>query len=141
MLAIEPYLNFGGNAKEALAFYEKALGGKVTFSQTFGESPGSEKMPAEYRDKLMHANFKAGDLKFMASDGPPGFESKSGINVTLSLHSDSVQELEKAFNGLAEGGTVLMPLQETFWAERFGMHTDKFGISWMANHAKAGVPV
>jgi PhnB protein len=141
MIAIEPYLNFGGNAKEALAFYEKALGGKVTFSQTFGESPGGDKMPPEYKDRLMHANFKKGDLKFMASDGPPGYENKQGNNVTLALHGDSIDELEKAFTGLSEGGTVTMPLQETFWAERFGMLIDKYGVNWMVNHSKAGTPV
>jgi PhnB protein len=133
MLNLEPYLNFGGNAKEALAFYEKALNGKVVFSTTFGESPGADQMPPDFRDKIMHANFNAGNLKFMASDGPPGVEIKSGNNVTLSLHSDSLDEIERSFNALAEGGTVTMPLQETFWAKRFGMLTDKYHINWMVN--------
>ena len=138
MINIVPYFNFGGNAKEALAFYEKALGGKVVFSSTFGESPGGDKMPPEMRDRIMHATFNAGDLKFMASDGPPAHEIKVGNNVTLSLHGTSADELKKAFDGLAEGGTVTMPLQATFWAELFGMLIDKYGISWMVNYSKEG---
>jgi PhnB protein len=136
MISIEPYLSFEGNGKEALAFYEKALGGKVLFSQTFGESPMGGQTPDEHKDKLMHATFQAGELKFMASDGPPGYKSKPGNNVNLSLHSKSIAEIEKAYNGLAEGANIAMPLQETFWAQRFGMLTDKYGINWMFNVEK-----
>ena len=72
----------------------------------------------------------------MASDGPPGYKSKPGNNVNLALHSQSIAEIEKAYNGLAEGATIAMPLQETFWAQRFGMLTDKYGINWMFNVEK-----
>ncbi len=136
MIGIEPYLNFNGNGKEALAFYEKALDGQVLFSQTFGESPMADQTPEDYKGKLMHAVFQAGNIKFMASDNPPGMDAKTGTNVSLSLHSSTIPEIEKAFNGLAEGGTVIMPLQETFWAQRFGMLTDKYGIQWMFNVEK-----
>ncbi len=137
MIGIEPYLNFDGNGKEALAFYEKALDGKVLFSQTFGESPMGAQTPDDYKDKLMHATFQAGSVKFMASDGPPGYVSKPGNNIALSLHSDSIAEIEKVYNVLSEGARIDMPLQETFWAQRFGMLTDKYGISWMFNVEKA----
>jgi PhnB protein len=136
MNPIEPYLNFPGNAKEAMAFYTKALSGKVLFSQTFGESPMGSQTPDDYKDKIMHATIQAGNVKFMLSDGPPGWQCKPGNNVNLSLHSESIEEIENAFNGLSEGGNVLMPLQETFWAERFGMVIDKFGIGWMTNVEK-----
>lgn len=137
MNAIEPYLTFDGNGKEALAFYEKALNGKILFSQTFGESPMGAQTPDSHKDKLMHATFQAGNVKFMASDGPPGWKSHPGNNVSLSLHSESVEEIEKTFNALSEGAAIMMPLQETFWATRFGMLTDKYGINWMCNVEKA----
>lgn len=133
MKGIVPYLNFDGNGSEALQFYCKALDGKIVFQQSFGESPMAEHTPDNYKDKLMHASFECSAGHFMASDSPPGFQTKSGNNITLSLHYDSVAEAEKYFNALAEGGTVIMPLQETFWAERFGMLTDKYGFIWMAN--------
>ena len=84
----------------------------------------------------MHASFECESGSFMASDGPPGYEMKAGNNLSLSLHFTSVEKAEKAFNGLAEGGTVTMPLQETFWAHRFGMLVDKYGFNWMVNMDK-----
>lgn len=136
MIALEPYLNFNGNGREALDFYAKALDGQVVFSQTFGESPMGDKTPEEFKGRLMHAVFQAENVSFMASDGPPGFELVSGNNVSLSLHAPSVDRIEKAYNGLAEGGTITMPLQETFWAQRFGMLVDRYGIQWMFNVEK-----
>jgi PhnB protein len=133
MKGIVPYLNFPGNGTEALAFYCKALDGVIVFKQSFGDSPMGGKMPDEYKDKLMHASFQCDAGSFMASDGPPGYENKPGNTVSLSLHYESTEKAEKAFNGLAEGGTVTMPLQETFWAARFGMLVDKYGFQWMVN--------
>jgi PhnB protein len=133
MEAIVPYLNFNGNAAEAMAFYSKALNGAVVFSQKYGDSP----MPAgpESKDKIMHATFKAGDLTIMCSDtneqmGPV----TAGTNVSLSLNFNDLESIEKTFNALSEGGKVTMPLQDTFWGARFGMITDKFGFHWMFNH-------
>ncbi len=133
MKGIIPYLNFGGNGAEALQFYCKALDGKILFSQTFGDSPMGDQTPAEHKNRLMHATFQCGAGTFMASDTPPGFEAKAGNMVTLSLHYDTVAEAEKYFNALSEGGMVMMPLQETFWAQRFGMLSDKYGFLWMVN--------
>jgi PhnB protein len=133
MKGIVPYLNFAGNGTEALQFYCKALDGKVLFQQSFGESPMADQTPEDYKNKLMHATFECGAGTFMASDTPPGFEAKAGNNVTLSLHYDTVADAEKYFNALSEGGAVMMPLQETFWAERFGMLSDKYGFLWMVN--------
>jgi len=133
MNPIVPYLNFEGNGFEALAFYEKALNGKILFSQSFGDSPMGAQTPDDYKNKLMHGSLRAGELMFMASDTPPHYEVKRGNNISLSLNFNTIDEMEKVFNGLSEGGNVVMPLQETFWAERFGLLTDKYGINWMFN--------
>lgn len=133
MQGIVPYLNFPGNGTEALQFYSKALDGKIMFQMSFGDSPMGDKMPEDYKNKLMHASFQCEAGSFMASDGPPGYEMKMGNNVSLSLHYNSVEAAEKAFKELSEGGTVTMPLQESFWALRFGMLVDKYGFQWMVN--------
>ncbi len=132
MEAIVPYLNFNGNATEALAFYAKAFDGKVLFQQTFGDSPMES--PADYKDKVMHATFQAGDLTFMVSDSMPGHPVSGGTNLSLSLNFKSVADIDKTFAALSEGATVTMPLQDTFWGAKFGMLTDQFGINWMFNH-------
>ena len=136
MQGIVPYLNFDGNGTEALQFYCKALEGKILFQQSFGDSPMGAQTPDEFKNRLMHATFECEAGSFMASDCPPGYEMKTGNNVSLSLHYPATDKMERAFNGLAEGGTVLMPLQETFWAHRFGMLTDKYGFNWMFNMDK-----
>src|SRR5688572_5563114 len=133
MKGIVPYLTFDGNGAEALQFYCKALDGTVLFQQTFGDSPMGNQTPEEFKKRLMHASFQCSAGSFMASDGPPGHQMKAGNNVSLSLHYDTPGNAEKAFNGLAEGGKVTMPLQETFWAQRFGMLIDKYGFQWMVN--------
>ena len=136
MQGIVPYLNFDGNGTEALQFYCKALDGKILFQQSFGDSPMGAQTPDEFKNRLMHATFECEAGSFMASDSPSGYEMKTGNNVSLSLHYPSTDKMEKAFNDLAEGGTVLMPLQETFWAHRFGMLIDKYGFNWMFNMDK-----
>jgi PhnB protein len=134
MEAIIPYLNFNGNAAEALAFYTKALNGAILFQQTFGEAP----MPqtAEMKDKIMHATFQAGKLSFMVSDCPPDMAVTTGTNVSLSLNFLDAESIENTFAAFSEGATITMALQDTFWGARFGMLTDKFGINWMFNYDK-----
>ena len=132
MEAIVPYLNFNGNAAEALAFYAKAFDGKTLFQQTFGESPMES--PAEFKDKIMPATFQAGNLTFMVSDCMPDQPVSGGTNLSLSMHFKSVEDIDKTFEALSEGATITMPLQDTFWGAKFGMLTDKFGINWMFNH-------
>ena len=134
MNAIVPYLNFNGNAAEALAFYSKALNGAIEFQQTFGESP--MEVPAEAKDFIMHATFKAGDLTFMVSDCMPGQSVAGGTNLSLSLHFTDLDSINKTFAALSEGGTVTMELQDTFWGAKFGMFTDKYGVSWLVNCQK-----
>ena len=136
MNGIVPYLNFDGNGTEALQFYCKALDGKILFQQSFGDSPMGAQTPDEFKNRLMHATIECEAGSFMASDGPPGHQIKKGNDVSLSLHYNSEDKIEKAFKGLSEGGTILMPLQETFWTRRFGMLIDKYGFNWMFNMDK-----
>jgi PhnB protein len=132
MEAIIPYLNFNGNAAEALNFYSKTLNGQVVYKQTFGESPMESS--EEQKDKIMHASFKAGNLNFLVSDTMPGQPVTSGTNISLSLNFNDADEMNKTFTALSEGGKVTMELQDTFWGARFGMLEDKYGFNWMFNH-------
>jgi len=134
MEPIVPYLNFNGNGAEALAFYAKAFDGKTLFQQTFGDSPMADNTPADYKNKIMHATFQAGDLTFMISDCMPGQEVNTGTNMSLSLNFKTVADIDKTFTALSDGATVTMPLQDTFWGAKFGMLIDKFGVNWMFNH-------
>ena len=131
MMKLEIYLHFNGEAEKALEFYRECFGGEVTYKQTYGES--KQEVPAEWKNRLIHSNFKFGDNMMMISDSGPQHVVQPGSNVTLSIGADNVQEMEKVFNKLAEGGKINMPLQDTFWNARFGMLTDKFGVNWMFN--------
>jgi PhnB protein len=131
---LTPYLNFNGTCAEAMRFYEKALRGKITFMQTIGESPAAEHLGPQDADKIMHAHLQAGKVELMASDCPSGMEVEKGGNVTVSIHPDTLDEAERIFAELSEGGEIKMPIGETFWAERFGMAVDRFGTPWMVNY-------
>ncbi|WP_300596503.1 VOC family protein [Niabella sp.] len=136
MQAITPYLNFNGDAAEALDFYTEALGGQVVHKQTFGDTQADYPVAASHKDKIMHALFNAGELNFMVSDCPPDVSVTSGSNLSLALNFTDEDAIEKTFNAMAAGGTITMPLQDTFWGAKFGMVTDRFGISWMFNYDK-----
>jgi PhnB protein len=130
-----PYLVFNGNCEQAFKFYEKVLGGKITAMLTFGEAPASEQQELGSRDKIMHARMEFGGNTLMASDSPPSyFEPMKGMSV--ALHVDTPEEAERVYKAFAEGADVKMPLEETFWATRFGMLTDRFGTPWMINCGK-----
>lgn len=133
MNGVQPYLNFNGNCEEAINFYKDTLGGELIFMQRYGESP----MAGMGDDNaIMHCTLKIGDTHIMAADNPPDQPASSGSNISLALGLDDPAAADSMFNTLADGGTVTMPMQETFWAQRFGMLTDKFGISWMFNVEK-----
>jgi PhnB protein len=126
---VTPYLIFDGQCREALAFYEVALGGRVIFSATYGGSPMAGQAPPEW---IMHATFSAGGHTFGAADAPPGqYQKPQGISVTIALE-DPV-EADRIYAALSDGAEVHMPIQETFWALRFAMLTDRFGTPWMIN--------
>ena len=134
-MEMNTYLLFSGQCEAAFKLYEQCLGGKITHMQTHGDSPMAEHVSPEWRDKIIHARLVLGDNVLMGSDTPPEHYSKpQGFSV--ALHTTDTAEAERVFNALAENGTVQMPLQETFWAYRFGMLVDQFGIPWMVNHEK-----
>src|SRR6187402_359042 len=134
-MTINPYLNFKGNTEEAFNFYKSVFGGEFTVLQRFKDVPNSG-MPPEDQDKLMHVSLPIGSNILMGTDavGLQGNNFNMGNNFQLSVAVDSKEEAEKMFNGLAAGGEIKMPLQETFWAPAFGMLNDKFGIQWMVNY-------
>ena len=135
MIGVQPYLNFNGNCEEAINFYKDALGGEILFIQRYGESP----MKGMGDDNnVMHCTLKIGDTHIMGCDNPEGQSATSGSNISLAYGLDDPAAAETMFERLADGGNVTMPLQETFWADRFGMLTDKFGINWMFNCEKKG---
>ncbi len=131
-MPVNPYLNFNGDCAEALTFYQQKLGARLEGLFTFGESPMCEETPPAWRDKVMHASLTFGDTTLMLSDAPGDmYQKPQGFSV--ALNADTAAEAERAFAALQDGGTVVMALQETFWAERFGAVTDRFGIPWMVN--------
>jgi len=131
-MQLNPYLTFNGQCAAAFKFYERCLGGKIEMMLTHGESPMANQVPAEWRNKVMHARLVLGDHLLMGSDAPPEhYEPAKGFSVSFSV--DDPKDAERIFNALAEKGTVRMPLQQTFWAVRFGMLVDQFGIPWMIN--------
>ena len=130
------YLFFDGRCEEALAFYKKAIGAEISMLMRFKENPEAGNPSAEGcapgidPEKVMHAAFRVGKETFMASDGRCGGKPKfEGFSLSLSAKDEA--EAERFFNGLAEGGTVQMPLTKTFFSPKFGMVADKFGLSWM----------
>lgn len=135
-MQLNSYLIFNGKAEAAFRFYEQCLRGKITNMMRFGEAPGCENMPTETRDWLIHVRLEIGDQVLMASDCPPDrpYEGIKGCSVSLQV--DSIAEGERLFNALKENGTVQMPYEKTFWAERFAMLVDPFGVPWMINCEK-----
>jgi PhnB protein len=134
-MKINPYLAFDGQCKRAFQFYEKALGGKINFMMTMGESPMADQTPPEQRDRIMHASLSVDDQMIAGADAPPQHFSKpQGFCVSVDVPEPA--DADRIFNALSEGGKVQMPIQETFWAKRFGMLIDQFGQPWMVNCSK-----
>ena len=131
MPVLDSYLFFDGNCAEAMRFYERTLGGKMEMVMTYGQSPEPENCPAGAENLVMHASMKLGDRTLMASDVPPSMGPKPMAGFALSLAYDSAEEARRVFDALAQGGSVTMPMTKTFWAETFGMLTDRFGTPWM----------
>ncbi len=129
--SITPYLFFSGRCEEALAFYGTVLGAQVTYMMRHSDNPtgtASALLAPGFENKVMHATFTIGGHTLMASDGCDGNTPFSGFSLALSL--PTIEETERVFNALAEGGSVQMPLTKTFWSPNFGMLTDRFGLEW-----------
>jgi PhnB protein len=135
-MQMNPYLYFDGDCEAAFKFYEKVLGAKIVVLMTHEGTPAAEQVPAEWRAKILHGRLTIGDQVLMASDAPPGRYQKQG-GFSLSLGINDPAEAERIFHALAQNGTETMPIAETFWAVRFGMLIDRFGIPWMVNCEKA----
>ncbi len=134
-MKVNPYLIFNGRCEEAFKFYEQCLGGKIEAVIPYAGTPAEAHMPSEWRDKVMHACLSMDGQSLMGSDGPPEhYKMPQGFSVSLGIENRA--KGERVFETLAEGGTVHMPFQKTFWAAGFGMLTDRFGVPWMINCEK-----
>lgn len=130
---MNPYLTFNGNCAAAFTYYAERLGGQIGMMMTMGESPMADQVPAQFKQNIMHASIFLNGGVVMGSDGMPGQPYPGLSGFSLSLSTTDPVEAERFFNALAEGGTVTMPLEPTFWAVRFGMVVDQFGVPWMVN--------
>ena len=127
-----PYLHFNGNCQEAFTFYADVFAGAINAVHLFGGSPMAGQVPPEWHNKVMHISMTAQGQTLMGSDAGPGrYQPVQGFSVSINLTNPA--EAERIFHRLAAGGTTEMPIQKTFWSERFGMCVDRFGIPWMIN--------
>lgn len=135
MVQLNPYLTFDGNCRQAMEFYQKALGGEL-FIQTVGESPMAKETPKEFHGQIMHAKLESKGMVLMASDNMMHDKFMPGNNVALSLNCDSDEEIKRLFAALSQRGKVEMMLADQFWGATYGMLTDLFGVRWMLNFQK-----
>lgn len=135
-MKLNTYLHFSnGKCEEALNFYVKALGAKPVMMLRYSEAPPSNKCAEEMAQKIMHGRVVLGDTAIMASDAPPGYVTElSGFSINIGV--DTTEEAERLFKALSEKADIKMPMAETFWAQRFGMLVDQFGVPWMVNCEK-----
>jgi PhnB protein len=138
MIQWNPYLTFNGQCAAAFKFYERCLGGKIVAMIPFGDTPHSGHVPPDDRGRIMHARLIVGSQILMGSDGSAGEPYEGVKGCSVAIQADTPDEAERVFHALAENGTIVMPMQQTFWAARFGMLTDQFGVPWMINCEKAG---
>jgi len=131
-MELAPYLNFSGNCEEAFHFYAKVLNGKITYIQHFGDSPMADRVGPDFAKKVMHATLEFEGRHLYGCDAPPDMQSPMK-GFALSLETASPEESEKLFQAIADGGTITMPFQKTFWSSGFGMLKDKYGVPWMVN--------
>jgi PhnB protein len=135
-MAVDVYLVFNGNCREAIEFYAKVFKTEAPQIMTFGESPQNPEypLPEEAKDRVMHSRLNIDGSNVMFSDTFPGQPFVEGNNVTLALISKNKEEIQSWYEQLKDGGTVGMELQETFWSKLYGQVTDKFGIHWQLNY-------
>jgi PhnB protein len=132
---ITPYLMFDGNAKAALEFYRDVFGGEISNLQTYGEA--DYPTPPDADERIIHAQFRKGDLLLMVSDASPGNKVIIGNNISLTLDFESEEEIQSIYDALRETGTVYMELQDTFWGAKYAKVQDAFGLIWDLNYQKS----
>ena len=131
-MQINPYLNFNGQCEEAFHFYERCLGGKIDFMMTYEASPMASRAPPDWGKKIIHSTLRIGDQLIQGADSPgPQYQKPQGFSVAITL--EAAKDAERIFAELAAGGSVQVPLAETFWAARFGILVDRFGTPWIIN--------
>jgi PhnB protein len=132
-MKLNTYVNFAGKCAEAFRFYEKHLGGRIGMMMTHGEAPDQRQVRPELKDAVLHARISIGDTELMGADIPNAQPMRSAY---LSLTVESDGDAERIFSALSDGGEVFMPIQETFFATRFGQFRDRFGVNWMIIHER-----
>jgi PhnB protein len=131
-MQMNPYLSFKGQCEAAFRLYEQCLGARVGTMFRYAGTPLADQVPPDWQDKIMHASLTLGDQVLMGGDvAPDRYEEPKGISLSLQIKASD--EAERVFRELATGGKVVVPLEKTFWAERFGMVVDRFGIPWLIN--------
>ena len=131
-MQINPYLSFKGECEEAFGFYAQCLGGQLGAIFRYAGTSLAYQVPVDWQDKVMHGSLKIGDLELNGGDvAPDAYQKPQGFSLSIQLQDAT--EAERMFGELSAGGRVSVPLQKTFWAERFGMVVDRFGIPWMIN--------
>jgi PhnB protein len=138
MSAFNPYLNFNGNTEDAFIFYKSVLGGEFAQVMRFKDVPGGAGQLESEEDKIMHIALPVGNGNMlMGTDVTSNMPQVSfGTNFSICISPDSEQQAHQVFNGLAEGGSVIMPLEKMFWGDWFGQLTDKYGVQWMMNYSE-----
>ena len=131
-MQVNPYLSFKGECEAAFKLYEQCLGAQVGMIFRYAGTPMADQVPADWQDKVMHGTLTFGDQVLMGGDvAPDRYEEPKGFS--LSVHLDNPTEADRIFFELSRDGRILMPFEKTFWAERFGMVVDRFGIPWLIN--------
>jgi PhnB protein len=131
-MQMSPYLSFNGQCEEAFRFYESCLGAQLGGLFRYAGTPMADQVPADWQNKVMHASLTLGGQVLMGGDvAPDQYVEPKGFSLSLQIRQTT--EAEHIFHGLARGGRVTVPLEKTFWAERFGMVVDRFGIPWLVN--------
>lgn len=134
-MQLSTHLQFNGQCEAAFHFYEKCLGGKITFLMTYGDSPMAGQVASDWQKKIIHASFALGEQTLSGADSwAEHYRTPQGFSVSLDAKVPA--DADRIFKALEENATVQMPIQETFWAQRFGMLVDQFGIPWMINCSK-----
>ncbi len=136
-MKLNTYVNFAGVCAEAFRYYEKHLGARIGMMMTHGQAPDQSRVKPEWKDAVLHGRITIGGEDLMAADIPNAEPMRSAY-LTLSMESDA--EAERVFSALSDGGRILMPMEETFFASRFGQVRDRFGVNWMILHERPMQP-
>ena len=136
MTTINIYLTFNRNCEEAFTFYKSVFGGEFAYLSRFSEMPSEYKVAESDKDLVMHVSFPIGDGSVLMGSDTGGEWAQGftqGTNFSVSINTDSAEEANRLFEGLSQGGKIIMPMNKTFWDSYFGMFTDQFGIQWMVS--------